>query len=205
MQRAAFASLYRIGGRIYDPLTVVVFGGAWERWRESIVPFLSDGPVLDLGCGTGALAEALTGRGFDVIGVDREPSMLGRARTRSAVRSRLVRADAAHLPFRSGSFASCAATFPANFILQQASLDEIARVLRPGGVVAVVMSGYTERWPLWRQPIRLALRLFYGERSTDHLPDATFFKHPLLAGNWSWLENGDDQVLLWIGKRAISI
>jgi len=202
-QRRVFTTLYRVGGRVYDPLTVLVFGGAWSRWRESVVPFLADGPLLDLGCGTGALAESLSQRGFKVVGLDREPSMLRRAHRRTILRSRLVRGDATRLPFRSATFASCIATFPANFILQPTTLDEIARLLRPGGVLAIVMSGYTERWPLWRQPIRIALRLFYGAKNTDNLPANRLIEHPMLSGSWKWLECGDDHVLLWIGNRSM--
>ena len=38
--------------------------------------------VLDAGCGTGRVAAELSGRGFDVIGVDLDPTMLGKARSR---------------------------------------------------------------------------------------------------------------------------
>jgi SAM-dependent methyltransferase len=40
--------------------------------------------LLDLGCGTGNHALALARRGHDVVGVDRSPSMLGRARSKAA-------------------------------------------------------------------------------------------------------------------------
>src|SRR5919199_1319404 len=40
--------------------------------------------VLDLGCGTGGHAVPLANRGYDVVGVDRSPHMLDRARARTA-------------------------------------------------------------------------------------------------------------------------
>src|SRR5712691_9282894 len=40
--------------------------------------------VLDLGCGTGGHAVLLAGRGYDVVGVDRSPEMLERARARGS-------------------------------------------------------------------------------------------------------------------------
>jgi len=202
VQRAAFASLYRFGGRIYDPFTVFLFGQGWGRWRTAVLAYLEDGPILDLGCGTGALAEELVRRGNEVVGLDLEPSMLARANRRVGLHSRLVRGNAMQLPFRTAAFASCVTTFPANYILRTATLNEIARVLRPGGIFAVVMSGYTESWPLWRQPIRLALRLFYGSREYGRLPEEKFFEHPLLSGEWHWLDNGDDHVLIWLGRRG---
>ncbi|MCS6800416.1 MAG: class I SAM-dependent methyltransferase [Chloroflexota bacterium] len=59
------------------------------------------GPVLEVGCGTGRVADALARRGFSVIGVDPSPAMLAAARRRSAALPtvRYLAGDAAHLPF----------------------------------------------------------------------------------------------------------
>jgi hypothetical protein len=65
------------------------------------------------------------------------------------------------------------------------------------------MSGYTENWTLRRQPIRLALRLFYGERSANQLPESQLLEHPELFGDWKWIESGGDHILLWLGTRSI--
>jgi ubiquinone/menaquinone biosynthesis C-methylase UbiE len=197
-----FAWLYRFGGRVYDPLTHFLFGGAWDRWRASVIPFLPKGPILDLGCGTGAFLDEFNAKGYVAFGIDREPSMLRRARKRPGARSRIVRGDASALPFHDASFDACVATFPARFILQQQTLDEISRVVRPGGVFAVVLSGYTDDWPLRRRPIRLALRLFYGERERRRLPGDDLIAHPALIGEWRWISNGPDTVLIWIGISA---
>lgn len=202
LQCIAFATLYRYGGRIYDRLTVVLFGGAWARWRMAIVPYLGDGIVLDLGCGTGAFMETLVARGLTVFGIDRSSSMLGRARARAFRRSRLVQGDATRLPFMTGTFASCVATFPADFILRPATLDEIARVLRPGGTFAVVLSGYAERRSITARPIQYALQLFYGERSTLPSSDVGWFEHELFAGEFKRIENGEDHIFLWVGHRS---
>jgi SAM-dependent methyltransferase len=201
IQNASFAWLYRFGGRVYDPLTRFLFGGAWSRWRSAVIPYLPRGRVLDLGCGTGSFVSELNVKGYVAFGVDREPSMLRRVGALPDGRFRFIRGDAGALPFQSGAFDACVATFPSRFILERTTLDEISRVLRPGGTLAIVLSGYTDDWPLRRQPIRLALRLFYGQRESDRLPDGDLIHHPYLSGTWRWASNSPDHVLIWIGTR----
>jgi ubiquinone/menaquinone biosynthesis C-methylase UbiE len=205
LQNATFAALYHFGGRIYDPLTQLLFGGAWGRWRRSIIAFLPQGSVLDLGCGTGSFVNELNAKGYVAFGIDREPSMLRQARTLTGTRKRLVRGDARILPFRAACFDACVATFPSRFILQQRTLDEVVRVLRPGGVFAVVLSGDTNSWPLHRRPIRLVLQLVYGARESQRPPDASVIAHPALTGEWRRLAQGSDRVLVWIGTRTETI
>ncbi|RSM43599.1 class I SAM-dependent methyltransferase [Amycolatopsis balhimycina DSM 5908] len=52
------------------------------------------GPVLEIGVGTGMVAEAIASRGFDVVGVDSSPAMLAVARKKSAGKPALCTADA---------------------------------------------------------------------------------------------------------------
>ena len=54
----------------------------YEAWAEYLVELLkeagiSDGLVLDLGCGTGAMTRRLKDAGYDMIGVDLSADMLG--------------------------------------------------------------------------------------------------------------------------------
>ncbi len=56
----------------------------YERWSDTVCEVLAryqitDGLVLDLGCGTGTLTELLAARGYDMIGIDNAGEMLGRA------------------------------------------------------------------------------------------------------------------------------
>jgi SAM-dependent methyltransferase len=64
------------------------------------------GPVLDLGCGTGAHAVRLARRGFDVVAVELTRPGIRAARERmrrEGLGGRFLVADAEHLPFRDGA------------------------------------------------------------------------------------------------------
>ena len=202
IQNALFSRLYRSGGRLYDPLTWFLFGGAWDRWRSSIVQFVPMGRILDVGCGTGKLVQELQSKGYVAFGLDRELSMLRRSKALAEATSKIVRGDASALPFQTGTFDACVSTFPSRFIVQRSTLDEVSRVLRPGGTFAIVLSGYTDDWPLRRKPIQLALRLFYGRRDDQRFRSNDLFQHPELTGEWHWLSRGPDHVLAWVGVRA---
>jgi demethylmenaquinone methyltransferase / 2-methoxy-6-polyprenyl-1,4-benzoquinol methylase len=101
--------------------------------------------VLDLCCGTGDLAfafrrEAPTGAG--ITGSDFVPEMLVRARVKAAASNGkivFVEADALSLPFADASYdlVSCAFGFR-NLANYQRGLQEIVRVLKPGGAVAIL-------------------------------------------------------------------
>lgn len=104
------------------------------------------GPILELGCGTGRLVVPLAEAGYDVVGVDRSPAMLARARAaveRAGVRARatLVEDDMRTLDTlgqRRFTLAFCAIN---SFLHlgsqaeQLASLGAIFARLNPGGVL----------------------------------------------------------------------
>ena len=76
-------------------------------WKQMAAPV--DGPILELGCGTGRVAIPVARAGATVIGIDRSASMLARARTRVrrarlGSRLKLIRGDIRHLPFPDKSF-----------------------------------------------------------------------------------------------------
>jgi ubiquinone/menaquinone biosynthesis C-methylase UbiE len=115
-----------------------------------------DGPVeraLDVGTGTGAGARVLRGRFPDaeVVGTDLAPEMLAEAR-RLAPEITFVEADAAELPFDDGSFDLVAHQNMIPF------LDQVARVLRPGGWTLFAYSSGPET-PIYVDPGRLRREL----------------------------------------------
>lgn len=137
-----FRLLYHEMAWSYDLVAWLVSLGQWRAWRQTALPHLVGERVLELGHGPGHLLVALAERGFRPVGLDVSPHM-GRLARRRLRRARLtpplVHARAQTLPFAAHSFDSVAATFPTAYIVDPATLKEVARVLRPGGRLVVVV------------------------------------------------------------------
>jgi ubiquinone/menaquinone biosynthesis C-methylase UbiE len=101
-----------------------------ETW-EVLIRLLGEGsgPLLDVGCGTGAYAAGLAALGWDYTGVDASEDMLRRARAKGAT---VMQADANALPFEDASF-DAVISVCTNTDLDDvaAAVREVARVLRP--------------------------------------------------------------------------
>jgi SAM-dependent methyltransferase len=106
--------------------------------------------VLDIGCGTGALAERaaeIVGSQGSVLGVDVSPRMLELSRQRLAARGlanvNFQEGRAEDLPARNASYDAVVASLSLMFVIDRgAAARQIARVLRPGGrFVAAVWAG----------------------------------------------------------------
>jgi demethylmenaquinone methyltransferase / 2-methoxy-6-polyprenyl-1,4-benzoquinol methylase len=128
--------------------------------------------VLDLATGTGALAAAMLDRGgppLELVAVDRSAPMLARARGRLArfedrTRVSVGLADARRLPYPEGHFDLVASGYFLHLLACQdaaAALEEVRRVLRPGGrlVVVVHSAPATGRGRLYRQGWRALERV----------------------------------------------
>jgi len=127
----------------YDLLNGLLSLGLDRRWRLATARAVRSSPgqlVLDLGCGTGDLSLALAARGLRVVGVDLSHGMLVRARRKTSGRDvRLVRGSAFALPFAGATFAGAASGFVLrNLNDLPRAFTELARVVRPGGSVALV-------------------------------------------------------------------
>ncbi len=123
------------------------FLGRWTgRLAAALIDFAGlprDGPLLDVGCGTGTLAFELRRRfpGQRVNAIDVAAPYLAFARARAdGAGIQLAQADAAHLPFATGSFAAALAQLVLNFMLDpRRAAIEMRRVTRAGGVVAAAV------------------------------------------------------------------
>ncbi len=105
------------------------------RWLESKLPPDSEAAVLDVGCGSGALLNALSahiGRG---VGLDVSERMLARARELNAGDPKVSFApgDAARAPFADGSFDVVVSFLSLHYLEWPRTVEEIMRVLAPGG------------------------------------------------------------------------
>lgn len=93
------------------------------------------GVALDVGCGLGHDLRRLASTGLQPIGLDTSAEFLALA----VGSGPLVRADAASLPFADGSFHGCRIERTLQHVVDPcAVLDEVARVVRPGGFLAVL-------------------------------------------------------------------
>ncbi len=112
--------------------------GGLERGRR-IAGILADlfpgqGPLLEVGVGTGAVSAGLAELGRDVVGVDLSLPMLAVARER--LPGRVAAADALRLPVRTGSVAGAYLIHVLHLVAEiPTTLSEVARVLRPGGTL----------------------------------------------------------------------
>jgi demethylmenaquinone methyltransferase/2-methoxy-6-polyprenyl-1,4-benzoquinol methylase len=151
-------------GPSYDRVGALLSFGQDPRWRRFLVSRLppDEGRVLDVATGTGLVAAELVRRGFRVTGVDQSPEMLAGARHRFHGRVELVEASAESLPFADGAFDHLTVTYLLRYVDDPgATLAELARVVRPGGVVASLEFGVPEgiARPAWELYVRVGLPL----------------------------------------------
>jgi demethylmenaquinone methyltransferase / 2-methoxy-6-polyprenyl-1,4-benzoquinol methylase len=157
----------------YDRLAEVLSFGQNARWRRAMVDRLvaagGQRLVLDVAAGTAGVSLQITRRtGARVIGLDLTRPMLAQAARNIAAanatgRVTLVNAGAERLPFADASVDALTFTYLLRYVHDpQAVLAELARVVRPGGIVAslefnVPPSAFWRFW--WHGYTRLVLPL----------------------------------------------
>jgi len=163
--RELFAPL----GPTYDRYAHLLSFGQDPRWRSFLVTRIpADAKrVLDVASGTAAVALELVhaAPGRAVVGIDQSPEMLAAGRERVSreglsdrIGLREGRAEA--LPFADGEFDALTFTYLLRYVDDvPATLRELARVVRPGGTVAMLEFGLPRgAWrPLWELYVRLGL------------------------------------------------
>ncbi len=148
------------------------FGGiadVYERTRpgypEEAVRWMagsSPGRVLELGAGTGKLTGTLLTLGHSVLATDPDARMLKPLRKRLKG-TPVAQAKAEQLPLASSSVDTVVAAHAFHWFEPEPALAEIARVLRPGGTLAVAWNLRDESVP-W---VRRLSRLIGSERHED--------------------------------------
>ena len=135
---ATVRSLFdRISPR-YDMVNRIMTGGLDIGWRRRAVRELRLPPgsrVFDLACGTGDLCRELQRSRYRPLGFDFAFGMLANARTDAP----LVQADILHVPVRDGSADGVTCGFALrNVVSLEGLFSEVARVVRPGGAIALL-------------------------------------------------------------------
>ena len=205
----------------YDLITGLLSFGRDRRWKAELVALAGVQPgtrALDLAAGTGDIAFAVAARGAKTIGLDITHRMLQLARLRSSgVSARpahavpLINGDMIALPFKRASFDLVTTGYGLRNVPDlDTAIDEIARVLRPGGrllsldfnrpenpivraayLAYLTVVGSTLGWILNRDPdtyryIPASIRRYPGARGVADRLAARGFDHvtviPLLFG-----------------------
>jgi demethylmenaquinone methyltransferase/2-methoxy-6-polyprenyl-1,4-benzoquinol methylase len=178
----------RIAG-VYDLMNSAMTAGLHHEWRDRAVDVARVGPgsdALDVCCGTGDLTFALRERiGPDgrVVGCDFSEPMLDVARDKAGDRGlgvEFASADALDLPYGDASFDAVTIGFGArNLADLERGLAEMARVLRPGGRLAILEITRPQREPLasfyslWFDRVVPWLGVFAGDPDAySYLPDS---------------------------------
>lgn len=161
------------------PSSESLWPAAYAGWRASQVGAITDGierrlilellgevkglRVLDVGCGDGELAVALSELGGEVVGVDLSPAMIEAAERRaqkSGLKVAFKVASAQKLPFRDAQFDVVVAVTVLCFVRDTAPVfQEMARVMRPGGRLVI---GELGKWSFWAAQRRI--RGWFGSR-----------------------------------------
>ena len=166
------------------------------RWRSFLVSRIAAAPgdrILDVACGTAAVALELVRR-FDcsVVGVDQSPAMLAEAQRRVARAGESARVDlrearAEELPFESGSFDGVTFTYLLRYVDDPAAtLRELARVVRPGGRIASLEFFVPDRRTvnaLWSAYVRAGLPLL-GRAISPGWHEVGRFLGPSIRAFW---------------------
>ena len=158
--RELFAPL----GPTYDRVGAALSLGQDPLWRRFLVSRLppDGGHVLDVAAGTGLVSAELLRRGFQVTALDQSPEMLALARARLHGRAEIVMASAESLPFEDARFDHLTFTYLLRYVDDPgATLAELARVVRPGGLVAMLEFGVPDgiARPLWDLYVDVGLPL----------------------------------------------
>jgi demethylmenaquinone methyltransferase/2-methoxy-6-polyprenyl-1,4-benzoquinol methylase len=194
----------------YDRYACLLSLGQDPRWRRFLVSRIEarlDERVLDVATGTGAVAIELARRtGANVTGLDQSAEMLAVARERVeraglGDRIELIEGRAEALPFADASFDALSFTYLLRYVADPAAtIRELARVVRPGAVVASLEFALPLR-PLprlaWELYVRAGLPLA-GALISDGWNEVGRFLGPSIRAHYA--RGGLERTLdCWIG------
>lgn len=184
----------------YDLFNRISSLGLDASWRREAAGRLAPGSnVLDVGTGTGDLAEELVRRQCRVEGIDLSETMVSAARKKLAIANASFRvASADQLPFDAGVFDGVVSAFVLRNLhkggVMEAAFREFFRVLKPGGkMVHVELTRPSNRClsaghRMYRKTILpLVGKLLFGRRWPGRYLDATIEQFPDTSTLCEWM------------------
>ena len=156
--------------KIYDELYLPAL---FEEWCPMVVEAaqIKEGHrVIDIACGTGALAIAILdriGAQGSIVGIDINEGMLDVAKLKSS-RVEWLNAPAEALPFGDDNFDCAVSQFGLMYFEdRESALREMMRVVQPGGTLAIVVWDKLENNPGFAAEERLWQHVFGGEAADE--------------------------------------
>jgi ubiquinone/menaquinone biosynthesis C-methylase UbiE len=159
-------------------------GAAFVVRRRRVAAMLdrvTAGPVLDVGCGPGIMADAVRHRGLDYVGVDASPAMIRSARDRYPRADGLEFgvADIAALPFESGHFGGILCMGVLEYLdAAEAAVDEMVRVARSGAFLVMTLPNGASPYRRWTHrvyaPITAGIKRALGRATPSPMPRREF-------------------------------
>jgi len=174
----------------------------WRRYTEAVLPWVMlDSVVLEIGPGPGVLLEKLALRGKAAIGLDLSPGMLAQTQARLRAKgmpANLINGDATRIPLADGCIDVIVTTFAFSAIPDgAAAMREMARVLRPGGILALVDAGI----PSDGNPAALVLGRMWALFGAQMRDEAAFMRQAGLTVVARRDFGAFDSIRLVVGKR----
>jgi SAM-dependent methyltransferase len=137
--------------------------------------------ILDLGSGSGAFAQLLTAAGHEVFGMDRDPAQVAALGERLGTRLHVV-GQVEALPYLACHFDVVTASQTLHRFAPGLALSEIARVLKPGGHLAIAYNTRDDTVPWVKRLIALMQQADpasgtgdYGVESVEAVVESPFF------------------------------
>jgi demethylmenaquinone methyltransferase/2-methoxy-6-polyprenyl-1,4-benzoquinol methylase len=202
-------------GPTYDRYARLLSFGQDPRWRAFLVSRIPGDALrmLDVASGTAAVSIALARAQPErtIVGIDQSAEMLaaGRARVeRAGLASRIELREgrAEELPFADGEFDALTFTYLLRYVDDPAAtLRELARVVKPGGTIAMQEFGLPRGvWrPLWELYVRIGLPLA-GAAVSPGWHEVGSFLGPSIRGFYERLPL-DAQLDLWRGAGITDV
>ncbi len=169
-----------VGSLLYDNVQALArrLFTAWQH-PQGWLNIPPGGVALDVGSGPGSVTAALASAAAPdglAIGVDISQPMLARAvRNHGGPRTAFLRADAQRLPLRSETVDAVTSIAVLQLIPDPAAtISEIARVLRPGGRLALMVPTAGAAGPVWKLLPNTGAHFFGDDDIADLLEDHGF-------------------------------